>query len=1547
MAAAIIVGGEWQADPPSSLPDSPSPSPSPDTALPSCEPADDHHHDSDNVAYSFTTATSVDDNRSVHRDSSPPVYLRSDSLQPASSLPARLQAAAATTNSSSSSANGTNGHHHHPRHPSPLHDCTSAASPPCASVYADLSLDGERGIGEAGSAVTTLPRSQSPFRVSRRAIMNGDAELPHRSSSPLKRRASSMDPEPDASPRNGEDANVNSSQTTATAKSADAPRAMSVDPPEGADAPAQNPPPVAEQIKIIETLLKAFEDAPSAEGDKAYLVSREWVDKARSLQGPTKAKAEDGDVQLGPVDNSDIIDQVIKDPSGASFTRLKPGADQETFALFPEDAWKLVMEWYGLKEGQEPICRIAFNSAEGGEDNILYEFHPPIFRVHRVWSELSPLPIEQALKANNPPAILAPRSRGAKLQEFLKDIKTWAGIPLDRKVIVHQVRHPDPTTIPTTQQAGSALTPPDSPGREAQNADGEWPNLLVDLPTFAQSRDHREQLSQIQDKTGQSYNSTVTLHMKDLTTDATLVLDEVIDNKFSVSTYKGQQTKPQKNMSNRSGLSSKPNSARSSPGAEGIMTRGRAGKNRQLGRTVGHVGLHNLGNTCYMNSALQCVRSVEELTKFFITDAYLDEINSTNLLGYNGKMAMAYGGLLRDIYREGRGSVSPREFKSTVGRCRSTFSGWGQQDSQEFLGFLLDALQEDLSRVKNKPYIEKPDSTDEMINDPEAIRAMASKVWDITRQRDDSVIADLFTGMYKSTLKCPECDKISITFDPFNTLPLPLPLETVWSKTVKFFPLNDVPVNIDVEVPKHSSIEVLKTYLSLRTGVPTERMMGAEEFKDRFFKIYDNNQDVSEEITQSDVPTFHELEFVPTNWPSRPQKYRSMLDIDAQPEDDDPSTERLVVTVVHRRPNSHGRPEGISPPHFITLTREEASSYDAIHRKILEKVATFSTWSKFNSDEEVDATDTDMVATSDADSSGDGKVAAKSVEGEDDIVDVTMKDAGAAPTGQPALLKRFNKSRPKFMDAAARLSPSLQNLFELRYFASPSDGAIPTGWQSTDNNRTLPSLADRMPQPSEEESATPESSNADGSDDDNDDGNESEEKDERSNEEEAKEESVQTRMAEESSEEELPRRFDRGGRNQRNGGRKKFKGHKSYGKRGNKRRDKHVRNGKANGLPQVNPQPMPPAVADGGPLIRLHEGIAVDWNDDAWEMVFGGSGRDNLAEGTRTFLDLESLQDPVIKINQRRRQTRKSRGITLDECLDEFERAEILSEHDMWYCPRCKEHRRASKKFDLWKTPDYLVAHLKRFSSSGWRRDKLDVLVDFPIEELDLTARVIEKEDGKSEVYDLIAVDDHYGGLGGGHYTAYAKNFVDGKWYNYNDSSVSLVSDPQSVITSAAYLLFYKRRASGHLGGPRFAAILDKYEKETTEEESGGDDDASGKADEDLPAYEGRTLGGRRSSSEDESGPGRVSAVRNESLMTQTWTFGSLDDGAEPSAGAASDVAQLESSGDDDNAGGIDEADTVMGGAGGDVVSLVERAEEAKDDEDEVTEIHVENARSE
>ncbi len=60
-------------------------------------------------------------------------------------------------------------------------------------------------------------------------------------------------------------------------------------------------------------------------------------------------------------------------------------------------------------------------------------------------------------------------------------------------------------------------------------------------------------------------------------------------------------------------------------------------------------------------------------------------------------------------------------------------------------------------------------------------------------------------------------------------------------------------------------------------------------------------------------------------------------------------------------------------------------------------------------------------------------------------------------------------------------------------------------------------------------------------------------------------------------------------------------------------------------------------------------------------------------------------------------------------------------------------------------------------------------------------------------IYDLYAVSNHYGSLNGGHYTAFCRNPIDNKWYEFDDSSVSRI-DPSSAVTKAAYVLFYKRR---------------------------------------------------------------------------------------------------------------------------------------------------------
>ena len=127
-----------------------------------------------------------------------------------------------------------------------------------------------------------------------------------------------------------------------------------------------------------------------------------------------------------------------------------------------------------------------------------------------------------------------------------------------------------------------------------------------------------------------------------------------------------------------------------------------------------------MGNTCYMNSALQCLLHVPEINYYFFYNIYKKELNFDNPLGYHGDVANAFGSLLKQAFDhvKNSSSISPREFKSTIGRYSSMFSGYLQQDSQELLSWLLDALHEDLNRIHQKPYCEKPELKDDEIDDP-------------------------------------------------------------------------------------------------------------------------------------------------------------------------------------------------------------------------------------------------------------------------------------------------------------------------------------------------------------------------------------------------------------------------------------------------------------------------------------------------------------------------------------------------------------------------------------------------------------------------------------------------------------------------------------------------------------------------------------------------------------------------------------------------------------------------------------------------------------
>ncbi|KAI1429243.1 hypothetical protein F5Y12DRAFT_727337 [Xylaria sp. FL1777] len=1281
--------------------------------------------------------------------------------------------------------------------------------------------------------------------------MGGAADFPERASSPLKRSASSMDPE-SVPPSANEDVDMvtvphadgtamdtssslhqNSSNTTDVSESITGLQ-LDSQPAAAGDglttatniSVLQPPASIGAHINEIRALVEEFNRTTCMDGQECYIVSRQWL--THVPLDSTKKQVINDLSAIPPVDNSDIIEEVIDDPcvgSGVTdvmkkkFVRLKDGYGEEHFVPFPPKAWDLLTQWPGLKEGQIPIRRTATdNSTHRDGTNVQIEYHPLVLTVHRLWSAHSQVPVDASLKATDPPPPRLARSSNMKFQAFLKQAKAMVKIDLTQRVRGWQI----PNAVESRPTGATVPTPPMSPAQSkvATNSQTTWDHLLVDVESFnALERGGERLLIEFGDLTpNKKAESNQTLRSLGIAKDQPIVLDPHEEGTQWTSNYIPSDTTLLPSRTGSTALTTQNQTSRGgriSPVSTAPLTRGRATKS---GRTLGCVGLTNLGNTCYMNAALQCVRSVEELTKYFLVGEWEKELNKANVLAHNGDVAAAYAHLLKEVYKDPPpGAIAPRQFKTTIGRHAPQFSGYGQQDSQEFLGFLLDGLQEDLSRVKKKPYIEKPDSTDEMIGDPEAIRKMADEVWDITRKRDDSIIADLFTGLYKSTLVCPVCDKVSITFDPFNNLTLQLPVANKWSHTVKFFPLNDKPIDIKVELDKHDSIKALKQFISARTGVPVERLHGCEEWTKKFYKHYTDSMTASEEISGRDNAWIFELEAKPTNYPGtapKQQKYRSLLD-DATPVSwDDEDAAHLLVPVMHRRPGSaksyqSRKWEGACVPHFIMVTPQEARSEEIIRRKVLEKVATFSKHTLFARVDESDGSETtepEMIGPSGSDtaSSIGGKVVAQSVGSEDDIVDVRMKDASdkksdAGSRSPPAQIK---SGRPAWINPKTFLPPHFQNLFEMGIFTETAS-VIPTGNNSISEDRDFPRLSSRVP--AESPSSEDQFDNATNGTASNED----------SSSDEAPQHGIEnplTRMNEESDDEDngppvksiphRPRhtRTAKGNTKPPNRGKKTKQG-RQYGKR----RQRHQqRQEKQNAFHFEDPADLSEPVPDGGPLIRLKEGLIVDWSEAAYEEIFGVEG------SLETWETCDLLSDPDLERIQDARAKRRKHGLTLDECLDEFERDEVLSEQDMWYCPRCKEHRRASKKLDLWKTPDILVIHLKRFSSSGFRRDKLETLVDFPTENLDITSRVLQSEEGKQENYDLIGVDCHYGGLGGGHYTAYAKSFIDGQWYSYNDSSVSKTTADR-IVDSSAYMLFYRRRSNVSLGGPRLQTILERF----------------------------------------------------------------------------------------------------------------------------------------
>ena len=277
-------------------------------------------------------------------------------------------------------------------------------------------------------------------------------------------------------------------------------------------------------------------------------------------------------------------------------------------------------------------------------------------------------------------------------------------------------------------------------------------------------------------------------------------------------------------------------------------------------------------------------------------------------------------------------------FKRILGEYAPTFAGYGQHDSHECINTILDLMGEDLYRKGKKPYVEndeKPNQTEEQA---------AREAWNKHLLRNESIMTDLFHGQFKSTVCCSQCDRVSVTFDPWMTLSLPIPKKKEL-KDFFFCPYNIkqgfVNKSVKIRVGGSDNLRTLRTIMHEVYGINPGSYVVAAVFNNNFTKLHTISANTLEVASEQGATLMYEID--PSLNPSLPSQ---AMRADGMYGVSDEVTMLQLNIAIWQKSNSYGSSSFVKEPMLPRLlwVRKDQSLKD-LHLSVFKHIRYgFSEW---------------------------------------------------------------------------------------------------------------------------------------------------------------------------------------------------------------------------------------------------------------------------------------------------------------------------------------------------------------------------------------------------------------------------------------------------------------------------------------------------------------------------------------------------------------------------------------------------------------------------